>query len=237
VVLAPARADDKKLTRAEQEAKARAEENAQVVQQLSLAHDLAEQGRHGQSPLALLAAAQLLRSIKNLPDTVKDKPKVEYEAGARPPKEEEPEPALSPAEEADLLLQDAQSMANRQARSGRLTVKEAAAIQTLANQVKNTKATRGARSGPQQRTGWLAPRQAHAYGIDFNGLTPEYVRVFGNGRTLLRLTVQDSRDVLKGEETAYNPGGTWYSGPGGGVFTIRITNIGNVATSYRMISN
>jgi hypothetical protein len=237
VVLAPARAEDRKLTRAEQEAKARAEDNAQVVVQLGLAHDLAEQGRRMKSPLALVAAAQLLRTIKTLPLPVKDRAKVEYEPGATPAKEEEAEAPLSPAEEAELLLQDARVLADRQAKAHALTQQEHAAIETLIKQVKNAAQTRGARGGPQQRTGWLGPGQTHAWAIDFNGLTPEYVRVFGNGRTLLRLTVRNNRDVLKGEETAYNPGGTWYSGPGGGVFTVRVTNVGNVGTSYRMISN
>jgi hypothetical protein len=231
--------DEKKLTRAEKEAKERAETNAQVVLQLALAHDLAEQGRKTKSPLALVTAAQLLRSIAIVPQKIDDKPKVEYEKGAEPGKDEEPEPALSPSEEAAILLREARSLAKKQAdASGTATDREAAkAIEALAKQVENTKSTRAARGGPQERTGFLHPGQTHAYSIDFNGLTPEYVRVFGNGQTILRLAVRNSRGVLRGEEASYNPGGTWYSGPGGDVFILRITNMGNRGTSYRMITN
>jgi len=228
------RGDDRKVTRAEQEARARAETNAGVVLQLSLAHDLAEQGRRTKSPLALVTAAQLLRTLKSLPETVKDKPKVEGDAGAKAP---EDEILLSPREESDLLLKDARSLAEKQVKDGALTEKEAAAIETLARQVEKSAATRGARGGPQQRTGFVHPGQTHVYTIDFNGLTPEYVRVFGNGKALLRVQVRNRRGVLSGEETAYNPGGTWYSGPGGGVYSIHITNVGEAGTSYRMITN
>jgi hypothetical protein len=233
--------DDKKLTRAEEEAKKKAETNAQVVLQLALAHDLAEQGRKTKSPLALVTAAQLLRTIAIAPLTVKDKPKVEYEKGAEPGKDEEPEPALSLEEEVAMLLKEARSVAKKQAdASGTPGDREAAkAIDTLARQVENLplKKTRSAKGGPQERTGFLHPGQSHSYAIDFNGLTPEYVRAFGNGQTILRISVLNSRGVLRGEEASYNPGGSWYSGPGGGVFTIRISNMGNRGTSYRMITN
>jgi hypothetical protein len=229
------------LTRAEQEAKARGEANARVIRQLTLANDLAEEGRKIKSPLCLISAAEVLRKITDEPRTVKAEPRVE---GAKPPagSDEKAEEPLSAWEQSDLLLADARSMADRQARDGTLTRAEADAVKTLARQVEGPKrrpiTTRAARGGPQQRTGFLAPRTTHAYRIEFDGLTTEYVRVFGNGKTTLQLSVTNSRGVLRGVDSGANPGGTWVpGGPGGDVYTIRITNTGEVGTPYRMITN
>jgi hypothetical protein len=227
------------LTRAEKEAQARSEANAQVILKLTLANDLAERGRKNKSPLFLVTAAEILRKIKDEPWTVKDEPRVEGEKS--PAGSEGAEEPLSAADQSLILLADARKMADNLARDGTLTRPEAAAVQTLARQVENSKVppgTRGARGGPQQRLGFLAPRATHAYRIDFDGLGTEYVRVLGNGRTALQLSVTNSRGVLRGVDSGTNPGGTWDpKGPGGEVYTIRITNTGDVGTSYRMITN
>ncbi len=227
------------LTRAEKEAQARSEANAQVIVQLTLANDLAEQGRKSKSPLALIAAAEILRKLKDEPRTVKDEPRVE---GTKSPAgQEKAEEPFSAADQSVLLLADARTMADKLVREGAMTRQEGAAVQTLARQVEGIKiqpGSRGARGGPQQRIGFLAPRATVAYRIDFDGLGTEYVRVFSNGRTTLRLSVTNSRGVLRSADSGANPGGTWVpSGPGGEVYTIRITNTGSAGTSYRMITN
>jgi hypothetical protein len=221
------------------EDKANAEASAATVQQLALAHELAKQGRRAKSPLALLTAAQILRSLKMAPQTVDDKPQVEGDTGSAATRNEaEIEKPLSPMEESQLLLQDARTLAGRQLKDHTLSRDQLDAIETLARQVESTKISfRGARGGPQQRCGFLHPGQTNVYRIDFNGLTPEYVRVFGNGRTMLSIAVLTPGGALRGEETAYHPGGTWYSRPGGNTFTIRIRNVGNQGTSYRLITN
>jgi hypothetical protein len=232
-------AREKPLTAAEREAKARSEANAEVVAQITLAHDLADQGRKARSPLALVSAAEILRKLKEKPAAARDKPVVEVKDGGPAPKEDDKgEEALDPEAESVVLLQDARDLADRLVKDGTLTRAEAAAVKTLADKVARIKVGyRGASGGPQQRSGFLNPGVTHTYRINFNGLSPEYVRVFGTDKTVLQVSIHNSRGVLRGIDTGHNPGGTFYGSDGPDLYTIRISNIGNASSPYRMITN
>jgi hypothetical protein len=232
----PAVSGDDKLTRKEKEARDRAEANGQVIVQLTLANDLFEEAFRNNSPLALVAAAEILRKLKDDPRPVKAEPIVE---GARPAPGTEEKPAeISPKEQSVVYLAEAVSMAKRMVRAKEMTEEEAAAVRTLTQQVANIPIKRGAKGGPQQRSGFLAPGATHVYRIDFDGLGTEYVRVFGNNKTTLKVSIANSRGVLRGVDTGTNPGGTWSpDGPGNEVYTIRIANIGNAGTTYRLMTN
>jgi hypothetical protein len=235
--LAPSAASgEEKLTRKEKEARDRAEANGQVIVQLTMANDLFEEGYRTSSPLALVAAAEILRKLKDDPRPVKAEPTVE---GPRPAPGTEEKPAeFNPKDQSVVYLAEAASMTKRMVRAREMTEEEAAAVQTLARQVGNIPIKRGARGGPQQRSGFLAPGATHLYRIDFDGLGTEYVRVFGSGKTILKVSITNSRGVLRGVDTGTNPGGTWSpDGPGNEVYTIRIANIGNAGTTYRLMTN
>lgn len=238
VLLGPAVARDepRRAGASDKGSREKAEKNALIIQQLTLAHDLAEQGRKAKSPLALLSAADIYRKISDNPTPVKDEPKVEVEKGIEEKKPEEVEKPLTPAEESDLLLADAKKMIKNLLKAKDITAEEAQALRTLADAI-GAKGSRGAVGGPQERSGFLHPGHTHLYNIKFNGLTNEYARVFGNGRTMLRLTVHNPGGVLRGIDTGMNPGGNWVSERGGNVFTIRITNLGSTGTGYRLVTN
>ncbi len=215
----------------------RTRDRADAVVSLTLAHDLEEQGRRTQSPLALVTAAEILHKIKLPLEDLKEEPKVEVKEG-KAPEEEKVEPPPSLKEQEAVLLADARSLIERLLKKGELTGTEADALRTMVTRVEKMKLERGAVGGPKQRNGMLNPGSTHAYRLLFQGQVTAYVRVFGNEKTSLQVTVTDAEGKVCGVDSGYNPGGTWVPPLAGErPFTIRVTNNGTEKVAYRLVTN
>jgi hypothetical protein len=226
-------AADREGTKGDVEAKDRAD----AVLNLTLAHDLEEQGRRTGSPLALITAAEILHKIKVPLGELKDEPRVEVKEG-KPQEEEKADPPLSLNEQEKLLLAEARSLIDRQAKKGDLSKADAEALRTMATRVEKMKLLRAAVGGPKQRNGVLNPGYTHAYRLLFRGQETAYVRVFGNEKTTMQVTVTDEEGQVRGVDAGYNPGGTWVPALAGErPFTIRVTNTGTEKVAYRMVTN
>ncbi len=229
-VLSPAAGADRKED-------ARAKDRADAVLSLALAHDLEGQGRKSKSPLALIAAAEILHKIKLPPEDLNVEPKVEVKEGKPVPEGKVPPPP-SLKEQEQLLLADARSLIDRLVRTNEVRTAEAEALRTMAARVEKMKVERGAVGGPKQRNGFLRPGYTHAYRLDFEGEVTALVRVFGNEKTSLQVTVTDETGKVCGVDAGYNPGGTWLPELAGvHAFTIRVTNSGTTGTPYRLVTN
>jgi hypothetical protein len=231
--LAPRAASEEPKAKTEQEKQAEA--RSEAAGQLALAQTLAARGRKNHSPLELITAAEVLRRLSEPVQDLRVEPKVEGKAGSG---EGKAEPLMSTEEEANLLLADAASMATKQVREGKLSEAGAAAIESLAKEVKGIKSTRGAIGGPKRRSGFLYPGQAHTYRIDFDGWSMSRVFVSSEGRSPVRVTVTNLDGLMRGEDGGWNPAVAWMPGRrAGGVFVIRVENIGDHGTPYRLVTN
>jgi hypothetical protein len=200
--------------------------------QVALAQDLAARGRD-HSPLALLAAAEILGKIDVPVHELKASPEVSGKEG----KAEEVKPLLPPDEEARDLVKEATRLAEEQVKKGDLAPAAAAAIQALAKEIVIEKG-RGAIGGVKRKNGSLAPGQTHTYRIDFDGRSLSRVFAFSEGRSPVQLTVTNTEGRVRGEDTGWNPSVSWMPGSrGGGVFVIRVTNVGDYGTPYRLVTN
>jgi hypothetical protein len=210
-----------------------AAEASNAAAQIALAQDLADRGRKAHSPLALLTAAEILGKIDVPIKELKDKPEVSGKAGA----DGEAPALLDRVDEAKLLVEDAKSMANRLVKDGAMTPEAAAAVKALAKDVV-IKESRAAIGGVKRKNGWLAPGQSHTYRIDFDGWSMARVFAFSEGRSPLQLTVTNTNERVRGEDTGWNPSASWMPGErSGGVFIIRVTNVGDHGTPYRLVTN
>jgi hypothetical protein len=222
-------------TEADKKAKARGD----VVAQLALAHELMTRGQKAKSPLDLLTAAEILRQLNKTTKIIeaKDKPEVEGKGGVA-----EEVPPLTLEQESELLLKEARDLAARQARDNKISAAGAAAIDALAREVERIKPSdegkRAAVDGPQRRNGFLHPGQSHTYRIDFGGGAIARVFVSSEGRSPLRVTVRNTDNAVRGEDEGWNPSASWWpERRGGGVFIIRVQNVGDFGTSYRLVTN
>jgi hypothetical protein len=221
--------------RAKTEKEKDADHRGEAAAQLALAQTLAAHGRRTHSPLELVTAAEILRHLGAPVQELKIEPKVEGKAGEGPAKAE---PLMSPTEEADILLADAKSMAVKQAKEGKLSEAGAAAIEALARDVQKIEKTRGAFGGPKRRSGFLYPGQTHTFNIDFDGWSMGRVFVNSEGRSPLRVTVTNLDGFMRGEDGGWNPSVAWMPPrQRGGVFVIRVQNIGDYGTPYRLVTN
>jgi hypothetical protein len=212
-----------------------AQARSEAVSQLALAQALATRGRQTKSPLELLTAAEILRRLGVPVEELKVEPKVEGKAGDT---EARVEPPLSLAEEADVLLEDARSLASRQLKEGKLSEASAAAIESLAREIKSLKTTRGALGGPRRRAGFLHPGQSHTFTIEYNGYSMARVFVHSEGRSPLRVVVHNADGAVRAEDSGWNPSVGWMPARRPAVpFVIRVENIGNVGTPYRLVTN
>jgi hypothetical protein len=212
-----------------------AQERSEVAAQLALAQTLAARGRRTHSPLELLTAAEMLRRLGAPVQSLNVEPKVGGKPGEGQAKAE---PLMSPAEEADILLADARSMAAKLAKEGKLSEAGASAIEALARDVQKIERTRGAIGGPKRRGGFLYPGQSHTFDIDFDGWSMARVFVTSEGRSPLRVTVTNLNGLMRGEDGGWNPSVSWMPGRRpGGVFVIRVENIGDYGTAYRLVTN
>jgi hypothetical protein len=233
--LAP-RSAGEELSAADAARKEEATKVSDAAAQIALAQDLIHRGRNPKapSPLALLAAAEILGQIRVPVGELKGKPEITGEA---PGKEEAPRPLLPPAEEAQNLVEEAKLLAEELVKKGDLKPAAGAAVQALAKEVIIEK-SRGAIGGVKRKNGWLAPGQTATYRIDFNGLSLSRVFVFSEGRSPLQLTVSNTREQVRGEDTGWNPSASWMPGDrAGGVFLIRVTNVGDYGTPFRLVTN
>jgi hypothetical protein len=210
-----------------------AKEASEAVAHLALVQDLTARGRKEKSPLALLAAAEVLGKIEVPFQELKEKPEVSGKAG---PTGEVP-PLLDRREEFDLLVADARSMAKRLVKDGTLTPAAGEAVGALADSIA-FKGVRGAVGGVKRKNGWLAPGQTHTWRVDFDGRSLARVFAFSEGRSPVQVTVSNTREQVRGEDTGWNPAVGWMpEDRAGGVFLIRITNVGDYGTPYRLVSN
>jgi hypothetical protein len=216
---------------------AKSRDRADAVLSLALAHDLEVQGRKAKSPLALITAAEIIHKIKLPMEDLNVEPKVEVKEG-RPVAEEKAPPPPTLREQEQLLLADARSLIDKLVKGNELNKAEADALRTMAARVEKMKVERGAVGGPKQRNGVLRPGYTHAYRLDFEGKVTAYVRIFGNEKTSLQVTVTDETGKVCGVDAGYNPGGTWVPELAGiHAFTIRVTNSGTAGTPYRLVTN
>jgi hypothetical protein len=212
------------------EAKSRAVSEA--VRQLALAHELAARGREHQSPLDLLTAAEIFRSTKW--QTLDKEPTVEGKPGEG---KAEQASELTTEDEAQNLLRDATKMAEKLVRADKMKAEEASAIDALAKEIAR-KSYRGAIDGPKRRGGFLYPGQTHTFRIDYDGWSMARVFVSSEGRSPLRVWVTNLDGVERAEDAGWNPSVSWMPGRRvGGLFIIRVQNIGDYGTPYRLITN
>jgi hypothetical protein len=210
-----------------------AKESSEAAARFALAQELAARGRKEKSPLALLTAAEILGKIEVPMSEVKGKPEV---SGKEGPAGEVPA-LMDRKEEFDLLVADAKSMAKKLVKDGALTAAAGEAVGALADNVEFKKA-RGAIGGIKRKNGWLAPGQTHTWRVDFDGWSMARVFAFSEGRSPVQVTVSNTREQVRGEDTGWNPSVNWMPGDrAGGVFLIRITNVGDYGTPYRMVTN
>ncbi len=212
-----------------------AKARADAVQAMALAADMEERGRKAQSPLALIAAAEILRGIKAPLEDLKVQPKTEAPDGKAPEKAEAP-PTLK--EQEALLLGDARSMIDKLARKGTLSQADADALRALATRVEKMKVERGAAGGPKQGNTFIRPGQSCEWTLEFAGGGRDgCVRVFGNG-VPVEVTVSDREGHVRGSDSGMRPGCNWtVFNPGTHLFRIRVTNVGGKGTSVRMVTN
>jgi hypothetical protein len=235
VLATPAASRQAPASDSQKEAAARA--CTEAVEQIGLAHDLAAQARRNRSPLGLVAAAKILRDVEVPVGPLKVEPKVEVKEG-EPMPEEKVAPPLSPREESDVLLADAGDLAARQARDGTLSRAEADAVMTLIRQVEASEQRRGATGGPRQKAGYLNPGHTHSYRIGFDGWDYALVRVFSEGRSPVEVTVISPDGQVRGADAGRSPSARWLPARKvGGEFILRVTNVGEFGTPYRLITN
>lgn len=192
---------------------------AQAVQRLQMAYQLAAYGQQQKDPLALTTAARILKQTP-----VKEQARQKKTEGTAPAQEAAKKD--KPAVTAESLLEQAKQMA-----AGNETVL------ALVQQVE-TERSRGAVSGPNEHPDRVKARTTDSYRIAFRGGEAARVAVIGDGDTDLDLYVYDEN----GNAIASDTDGTdrcvvewvprWT-----GTFTVRIANLGNVYNEYVLLTN
>jgi hypothetical protein len=194
---------------------------AQAVQNLGVASQLAKYGEQNKDPLALILAAKMKleagqaagthkrESSKSLPGSAKEESKAE-------------KPTSTP----QRLLETAKGLAG-----GR------ADLVALADEAGKS-VSRGAARGPQEAYERVNARKTDSYTIRFRGGEAAVVVLSGDGDTDLDLTVHDENGNLicasegAGDDEACRFYPSW-TGP----FVIRVINYGRVYNQYYLATN
>jgi hypothetical protein len=211
-------AEQGKINQAEEKGKVSPE--AQAVADLTIAGQLAEYGRRTNNPMAMIAAAQIM---KNTP--VQDKKQEKTAEGTG----EETGKKSGVLETADKLLADAQALAKQQGND---------AVASLAEKESKITAQRDAVGGPVRHVDRVRAGYTDSYTVTFKGGEEAIVAVIGDGDCDLDLYVYDENGNLVGKDTdgtdrclvRWTPRWT-------GKFHIKIENICIVYADYILATN
>jgi hypothetical protein len=220
-------ADDAKKgdnrTAPDAEQKAQKNPSSEAVAQLAAAHALAQYGRTHKSPLALLAAAEVIASIPT--SKLDQKPKSEADGKSSGAQKK----ADRPDETAAALVAEAKHLAGQD--------KQVLALAAKISEKLN-EASRGAVKGPQRADTSVNALTTDVFNIAFRGGEVAAVGVSGDGDTDLDLYVYDENGNLIASDDDYSDDCLvrWipkWTGP----FSIRVRNRGTVYNRYVLLTN
>jgi hypothetical protein len=198
--------------------------SADAVAQLGMAHQLAQYGRQNKSPLALLAAAEVISST---PTTKLDqKPKSEADSkpeGAAPKKKDRAEVT------AEALVAEAKQLAGEDSQILALAAK-------VSDQI--DEAPRGRVGGPSRTVTSVNALTTDVFTIPFRGGEVASIFVSGDGDTDLDLYVYDENGNQIASDDDYSDDcivrfiPKWT-----GAFRVRVRNRGLVYNRYVLLTN
>jgi hypothetical protein len=220
------RADEpKKDAKVDEKAKKASDEAGKIA----TAFMLADLGRMSGSAEALIAAAKLLNSVDEA-TAIKDAKPVEGKDNSKPPaageltkgKEEGTDFSATVKE----LLDDAEKLAKNDD-------KVLAVIKSV-----KVNAGRGVASGPTTLSANIAVSgNTHTWYYNFVPNLPGTVTVTSNSGRYLTLEVYNAQGQLRGSQTGRVCSVSWTPEAGHNPFSIRVTNSGQAANTYTMVTN
>jgi hypothetical protein len=220
-------ADDDKTgnnrTAPDAEQKAQKNPSAEAVAALGMAHQLAQFGRQHKSPLALLAAAEVIASIPTGKLDAKPKSQADGKAEGAQKKADRPE------ETAVSLVAEARKLGGSDEQ-----------VQALAAKVseKLAEKSRGAVGGPKRAVTSVQALTTDVYNIPFRGGEVAAIVVSGDGDTDLDLYVYDENgNLIAGDDSYSDDCGVRWIPKWTGPFTIHVRNRGRVYNNYILLTN
>jgi hypothetical protein len=198
-------------------------ETVKAVEDLALAHRIAEYGRKNNSIEALISAIKIV-SNTNVQQLLQKKSTFLKDAseGIKRPSIQN----LSSIR-VDILIQDARELA----RGNEVYL-------GIINELEATKTQRGALTGPKYQYERILPRDIDTYIIDFEGLKEAIVYVKGDGTTDLDLFVFDENGNVVEQDRDYSDECSISFIPKWtGKFKIKITNNGALFNDYVIRTN
>jgi hypothetical protein len=203
--------------------------SAPTVSRLTEALNLVAYARENQSPLAMVAAVQMLRGVRAT-DSAERVPAKTTEAGtgAEGKKGKAADATIDPA----ALLNEAKGWAKGNAQV--LAVIDA----ELAKPATASSGTLGASGGANRHVDQVKAYATDSYRVRFNGAELARVAVLGDGDTDLDLFIYDengneiTRDDDRTDQCYVQWTPKWT-----GFFTIKIKNLGRVYNQYTVLTN
>lgn len=198
--------------------------SAAAVSQLGLAYSLAQYGREKKSPLALLAAAEILERVPA--ETMKDKPKSEAgpAAGADAAKKKE-----RPDETAESLIEEAEELAD-----------DDEEVLELAERLEKQlgEKPRGAVGGAKRGVTRVNALATDVYTISFRAGEAAVIVISGDGDTDLDLYVYDElSNLIAADDDGSDDCIVRFTPKWTGPFTVRVKNRGIVYNRYVIATN
>lgn len=203
----------------------KANDDADIVQTIALASDLAEHGEKQKSGLQLLTAATLFRQTKVIPSKAKPKVTLPEGVAASPEDDAEAKPIGMQARATELFAA-AKKVATEKNDALLLKLIEDTEKQESATRAGSPRSyTRGIRQGVTHTfTATMVPGSACAAGV------------VGNGKNSFTITVTGAQGIRTGSYTGANPRIVWNAARQPH-WTIEVTNNGPGHGTYTMSHN
>jgi hypothetical protein len=206
-----------------------AAERDDTVANLALAFELADVGRRASSPEALVAAAKILSKIEGVtnvegakPTTGKTDPDAKPKAG---------DPVKGEGKTGDFAADIKELLETARKFNTSKDPKVTALIDSVAT------GGRGARGGPKMVNGNLVSGTSDSWTFKFNGGEQARVVITNPNNVKMSLAVFGPRGDKIGEFTGRSTIELFWTPQADNNFVIKVSNIGNATTAYRLVTN
>jgi hypothetical protein len=222
--------DAKQPNRSQEKGK---EGSSAAVSLLDQAGQLVRYARENESPIAMLTAVQIIRSVKVQEGSERlAKKQSEAQKDSDQAKEVKKGATAPPTFDTQKLLAEARSWAKSDTHVKAL-------IDTEASKAKSSSAgTLGATEGPVVHIDAVGPRRIDTYTVTFRGGQVARVAAIGDGDTDLDLYIYDEngQEVVRDTDSSDNCVVQW-TPKWTGEFRVKVVNLGYEANAYMLMTN